>query len=110
MEIIVSKNCGSTMFFRDLLECLLIGEGNETGKYILGFCFPIVSADTGRPPWEPEGGGGGADELGRKAVGGLRGWPAGCFAEPAKKWKEKMKVNILSTSPSTTAPKNWMNW
>ena len=64
MEIIVSKNCGPTMFFRDLLECLLISEGDETGKYILGLCFTIGLADTGRPPREPEGGGRGADELG----------------------------------------------
>ena len=50
MEIIVSKNCGPTMFFRDLLECLLVSEGNETGKYILGLCFPMGPAATGRPP------------------------------------------------------------
>ena len=50
MEIIVSKNCGPTMFFRALLECLLVGEEDETGKYILGFCFPIVPAATGRSP------------------------------------------------------------
>ena len=49
MEIIVSKNCGRTTFFRDPLECLLIGEGNETGKHIFGLCFPMGPADTGRP-------------------------------------------------------------
>ena len=64
MENIVSKNCGRIVFFRDLLECLLIGEGDEVGKHIFGLCFPIGPADTGRPPREPEGGGG-AGELGR---------------------------------------------
>ena len=43
------------MFFRDLLECLLVSEEDETRKYILGFCFPIVPADTGRPPREQGG-------------------------------------------------------
>ena len=65
----MSKKCGPTMFFRDLLECLFISEGNETGKYILGLCFPMGPADTGRPPREA----GGvrskrADELGRQAA------------------------------------------
>ena len=73
MEIIVSKNCGPAMFFRDLLECLLVGEGDEIGRYILGLCFPMVLADTGRPPREPEGGGGGADELGRQETGTVAG-------------------------------------
>ena len=63
MEIIVSKNCGPTIFFRDLLECLLVSEGDEIGKYIFGLCFPIGLAGTGRPPREL-GGGGGVDELG----------------------------------------------
>ena len=54
MKIIVSKNCGRIVLFRDLLECLLVDEGNETGKYIFGLCFPIGPADTGRPPREPE--------------------------------------------------------
>lgn len=63
---------------------LLIGEGNETGKYIFDLCFLIGLADTGRPHREP-GGGEGADELDRQEAGGRRGWPAGCFAEPAKK-------------------------
>lgn len=40
--------------FRDLLECLLISEGDETGKYIFGLCFPMGLADTGRPHREPE--------------------------------------------------------
>ena len=66
MKIIVGKNCGPTMFFRDLLECLLVGEGDETGRYIFGLCFPMVPADTGRPPRE-RGSGEGADELGRWA-------------------------------------------
>ena len=52
------------MFFRDLLECLLVSEGNGAGKYIFGFCFPMVPADTGRPPREPEGGGGRAGQAG----------------------------------------------
>ena len=39
-------------FFRDLLECLLVNEGDEIGRYISGFCFPIGLADTGRPPRE----------------------------------------------------------
>ena len=56
MENIVSKNCGPATFFRDLLECLLIGEENEIGKHIFGLCFPMGPADTGRPPREPEGG------------------------------------------------------
>ena len=80
----MSKNCGRTAFFRDLLECLLVDEGNETGKYIFGLCFPMGPAGTGRPHREP-GGGGGADELGRQADNGLRSWPAGCFAESAKR-------------------------
>ena len=54
-EIIVSKNCGRIVFFRDPLEYLLISEGNETGKYIFGFCFPMDPADTGRPPREQGG-------------------------------------------------------
>ena len=82
-KIIVSKNCGPTTFFRDLLECLLIGRRDGTGKYISGLCFPIGLADTGRPPRE-QGGGGGADELGRQEGGRHRCWPAGCFAESAK--------------------------
>ena len=61
------------MLFRDLLECLLVDEGNETGRYIFGLCFPIGLADTGRPPREPEGGGGGADELGRQEIGTVAG-------------------------------------
>ena len=61
------------MLFRDLLECLLVDEGNETGRYIFGLCFPIGLADTGRPPREPEGGGGGADELGRQETGTVAG-------------------------------------
>ena len=84
MEIIVGKKIAATAFFRDLLECLLVGEGNETGRYIFGLCFPIGLADTGRPPREPEGGGG-VDELGGKAAGGHSSWSAGCFAESAKK-------------------------
>ena len=66
MEFIVDKNCGPTAFFRDPLECLLVDEGDETGRYIFGLCFPMGPADTGRPPRE-QGGGGGADELGRQA-------------------------------------------
>ena len=50
------------------MECLLVDEGDETGKYIFGLCFPIGPTDTGRPPREP-GGGGGADELGRQEEG-----------------------------------------
>ena len=57
MKIIVSKNCGRIVFFRDPLEYLLISEGNETGKYIFGLCFPMGFADTGRPHREPEVGG-----------------------------------------------------
>ena len=91
MEIIVSKNCGPTMFFRDLLECLLVDRRDGTGRYISGLCFPMVPADTGRPPREPEGGGGGVDELGRQE-GGMR-LPAGYFAESARRWKEEMKEN-----------------
>ena len=73
-------------FFRDLLECLLIGEGNETGKYIFGLCFPMGPADTGRPPREPEvGRRAGTDELGRQAGDKHRSWPTGCFAESAKR-------------------------
>ena len=107
MKFIVGKNCGPTTLFRDLLECLLVDEGDETGKYIFGLCFPIGLADTGRPPREL-GGGGGADELGRWEAGGHNSWPAGCFAESAKRWKEEMK--ITRTSPSFVASKNWMNW
>ena len=75
MEFIVGKNCGPTTLFRDLLECLLVSEGNETGRYISGLCFPMVPADTGRPPRE-QGGGGGADELGRQE-GGIGAGPQG---------------------------------
>lgn len=69
MEIIVSKNCGPATSFRDLLECLLISGGDETGKHIFGLCFPIGSADTGRPPREQGGRQTGADELGRQEAG-----------------------------------------
>ena len=65
MGILVSKNCGPATFFRDPLECLLIGEGNEVGKHIFGLCFPMGLADTGRPP--REAGGDESDELGRQA-------------------------------------------
>ena len=41
------------VFFRDLLECLLVDEGNEIGRDIFGLCFPMGSADTGRPHREP---------------------------------------------------------
>ena len=62
----MSKNCGRIVFFRDLLEYLLVGEGDGTGKHIFGLCFPMGLADTGRPHREPEvGGRAGADELGR---------------------------------------------
>ena len=37
---------------------------------IFGLCFPMGPADTGRPPRE-QGGGGGADELGRQAGTGV---------------------------------------
>ena len=63
MKIIVSKNCGRIVLFRDLLECLFVDEGNETGKYIFGLCFPISPADTGRPHREQEV----AGELERRA-------------------------------------------
>ena len=68
-EIIVSKNCGRIVFFRDLLECLLIGEGNETGKYIFDLCFPMGLADTGRPPREQGGPASWNDERGRQEAG-----------------------------------------
>lgn len=69
MGFIVSKKLRPRPFFHRTLECLLISEGNETGKYILGLCFPMGPADTGRPPREA----GGvrskrADELGRQAA------------------------------------------
>ena len=73
MEIIVSKNCGPATFFRDLLECLLVDEGDGTGRYIFGLCFPMGPAATGRPPREPEGGGGGADELGGQETSTVAG-------------------------------------
>ena len=84
MKIIVSKNCGRIVFFRDLLECLLIGEGNETGKYIFDLCFPMGLADTGRPHREPEVGrrAGTTSGAGRKRAQGL---PARCFAKSAKR-------------------------
>lgn len=67
IKIIVSKNCGPTTFFRNLLECLPVNEGDETGKYIFGLCFPMVPADMGRPPRKTGGGRGKrADELGRQ--------------------------------------------
>ena len=90
MKFIVSKNCGPATFFRDLLECLLIGEGDGTGKYILGFCFPIGLAATGRPPREP-GGGGGADELGGQEGGGHGAGPQGALlsqqGNERKRWR-----------------------
>lgn len=109
MEIIVSKNCGPAMFFRDLLEYLLVGRRDETGKYIFGLCFTIGPADTGRPPREPEGGGGGADELGRQEGGTVAG-PQGTLLSQQKMEGKDEGNTYLSTSPSTTAPKNWMNW
>ena len=78
MEVIVSKNCGPTMFFRALLECLLVSEEDGTRKYIFSLCFPIVPAATGRPPRgrvEMK-----SDELGRQAAR-----PAGYFAESVKR-------------------------
>ena len=68
------QNCGRIAFFRDPLECLLIGEGNEAGKYIFGLCFPIGPADTGRPLREPEvGRQAGAEQAGAGARAGPRG-------------------------------------
>ena len=62
----------ATTFFRGLLECLLVDEGDETGKYISGLCFPIGFADTGRPHREPEvGRASWNDELGRQAGTGV---------------------------------------
>ena len=93
MKIIVSKNCGPTTFFHGLLECLLISEGNETGKHIFGLCFPMGLADTGRPPRE-QGGGGGADELGRQEASADAG-PQGALLSQQRD-EEKMKGSILS--------------
>ena len=79
MKIIVGKNCGRIVFFRDLLECLLIGEGNETEKYIFGLCFPMGLADTGRPHREQSGRRARVDELGRQEAGGSRVGPQGAL-------------------------------
>ena len=76
----------ATPFFHRAFECLLVSEEDETGKYIFGLCFPIGPAATGRPHREPEAGRRArTDELGRQAAGELRSWPAGRFAEPAKR-------------------------
>ena len=108
MEIIVSKNCGPATFFRDLSECLLIGEGNETGRYISGLCFPMGPADTGRPPREPEGGGGGAYELGGQEAGTIAG-PQGALLSQ-QKMEGRGEDKRSSIPPLFVAPKNWMNW
>lgn len=73
-----------TTFFRDLLECLLIGEGNETGRYIFGLCFPMVPPYAGWPHREPEAGGRAerTSWVGRKRAQELA---AGCFAKSAKR-------------------------
>ena len=73
---IASKNCGPTAFFRDLLECLLVGEGDETGKYIFGLCFPMVPPYTGRPPRKK-----GGDEKRRAGTEGegMRAGPQGAL-------------------------------
>ena len=68
----------ATAFFHDLLECLLVGRRDEIGKYIFGLCFPMGPPYTGRPPREPEDGGGGADELGRQE-GGIGAGPRGAL-------------------------------
>ena len=82
IEFIVGKNCGPTTLFRDLLECLLVDEENETGRYIFSLCFPIGLADTGRPPRE-QGGGGGADELGRQETS-INAGPQGALPSQQK--------------------------
>ena len=87
IEFIVGKNCGPTTLFRDLLECLLIGEGDEARKYIFGLCFPIGLADTGRPPRE-QGGGGGADELGRQETS-INAGPQGALLSQQRDEKKK---------------------
>ena len=75
-------------FFYRILECLLVNEGDGTGKYIFGLCFPMGLADTGRPRRE-QGGDGEADELGRQAAGGLRNWPAGALLSQQRDEKER---------------------
>ena len=71
-KIIVSKKLRPTTFFHDLLECLLVDEGNGAGRYISGLCFPMGPPYTGRPP-RGQGGGGGADELGQQETGTVAG-------------------------------------
>ena len=87
IEFIVGKNCGPTTLFRDLLECLLVDEENETGRYIFSLCFPIGLADTGRPPRE-QGGGGGADELGRQETS-INAGPQGALLSQQRDEKKK---------------------
>ena len=72
-KFIVGKNCGPATFFRDLLECLLIGRRDGTGKYIFGLCFPMVPADTGRPPRELGGGEKWTSWVGRREAGTVAG-------------------------------------
>ena len=97
-KIIVSKNCGPTTFFRALLECLLVSEEDETRKYILGFCFPIVPAATGRPPRE-QGWRKRADELGRQRQAQMLAHRVLCRASKEMKGRDEDKHPIyLSTS------------
>lgn len=42
-------------FFHRTFEYLPVNEGNGAGRYILGFCFLIGLAATGRPPREAGG-------------------------------------------------------
>ena len=99
MKFIVGKNCGRIAFFRDLLECLLIGEGNETGKYIFGLCFPMGPAATGRPHREPEmGQQAGADELGKQAVAGIGAGPQGALLSQQRDERKDEGKHPLPTS------------
>ena len=100
MEIIVSKNCGPTTFFRAILKYLLISEENETEKYIFGLCFPMVPAATGRPPRKRDGGRGKrADELGRQRQAQMLAHRILCWVGKKMKRRDEDKRPIyLSTS------------
>ena len=89
MEIIVSKNCEpATWLCHGPLECLLVNEGDETGKHIFGLCFPMGPTATGRPPREPEVG-----EEDEKAGTAGRAGPQDTLLSWQKD-EEKMKVSI----------------
>ena len=93
MEIIIAgRQLGFATLFHGPLECLLVNEGDETGRDIFGLCFPIGLVDTGRPPREPGGGRRGQESWNGR--GGTRAGPQGALLGRQGD-EEEMKVSIL---------------